>query len=1597
VAGPKFTNGAGNPTQSLWVGSIGSTSDQGGLGAFSINLSPAAPPNTQITTYTGMKAVTLSLGRGDNVVTLDDPPPAPVQKTTVNPGDGADQIVINNYGANTKLNLGAGIDNVDVRVTAPKTTNDVLNIIGGSGIDTIDIESTGDNSHTNFTGTTGQYFVTIESVGKASDTEISLGPQDDTVRVLLAGLPKDATINLDGLDPSIKTATDPGDTLILDPQDPAAHINFTGDFETGGTANLSGFATVNYKHFETDEVIAGPNVTFDQPKYAVVEGSSLTVTVTIHANGTNNTLQEPVLFDIEGNGNWGDASATATATGTPGLYKVTLTLSWAQLLDFGLNDVGSYRIAVRATNGDGFSASATADVSVLYKAPVVTIADGAHTVDIGTPFTIDFSAVWPTPKERAINWIIDWGDGTTQILGSTALTATHIYLTTGAAAITATVTDKDNSKGTTSNVYKLDVTVPAPDAGGPYEISEGDSLTVTGSAVGTPTDTFWVINGKTYDKTTSVKLDWNDLVALGINDDGLYDMSFSASYKDFVTGANDTVTTKVKLTVDDTAPTILSVTNTGPVNQGQDVKVSIDATDISPVDAGTLRFRVLIDGGTYDSGFQPASAASLLDSQLIDWIVPGANLLQDGQQVIHVQVEDLDGVVSDGYTTVTVIKIPPDVSESVAPTKINEGDSVTLTVNTTTHGNEVIKTWDVQWGDGTSSHYSSNGSPFTHTYLDNGDYKVTSDVIDNSGTTYDSKDVVSVHADNVNPTLSDVKVTTPIDENSFADLSGKISDPGILDNFVMTVNWGDGSSNIYQLPAATENFDVAHQYANPGKYTITTSAVDKDGGQSNVVTSQLEVDNVAPVLGPIAVNPHQTDENGHTVTVSGTYTDVGPNDTHTVTIDWGDGTVMSSTDKNTTIKINTLNRSFTATHVYLDNPPVGTPGSAYTISAFVTDVTEKNAPLVSNTSTAKVEVDNVAPIFAEFTLNGVPYTPPVNGQVTSSLTIFEKGVVTIVGTIRDPGILDTEKLTINWNDPGVATQTVQLTRDALDPEVWHFTVAHQYIRDNPGGIYMPLRTITLTATDKDGGTHTVQAKITIAHIEPIIDGVSVNPPILVAGGEVELIGHITDSGLHPVASIVIDWGDGSAPVSLGTPDPNTRVTYDAATHIFTAIHTYLRTGVSGLHADKIHISVFDDDTGFAFATTSVLIEALPLFGFPEFFTSFVSENELGGPVNLAEPGDNFHSTVFNSIDVLDGGMRVGRLVADEGGAQIQLPLNLAELGGDDISKVEIDWGDGNKETLANPGTGTFDVAHGYPHVVGDAEIATGALNGNEPEVTVRAYKKDADGHDVLSSIKRYKLQFTNATPRIDRFSLHRDGGVDGDVDTIGGRIVYPNLPGSLSISITWPDGTTSDGAIELKNGEYWFSANRHYAGSAPAGMVVMRIVNTSNSKVIGLFELNPPHAATNAPASPPAQPPANPRHGDASPMLRPNRALALGGEGSSSVTTSDLALAFGAGVLASTSGLKKKSEQAEDEQSDDGARLAFAPPAMWIDRALATSMQKQRTSVDVGWLKTPFRVDAKPARSKPVIVRELDEHGDGWLVASETARNDAGDWLELRE
>src|SRR5260370_17784070 len=113
-------------------------------------------------------------------------------------------------------------------------------------------------------------------------------------------------------------------------------------------------------------------------------------------------------------------------------------------------------------------------------------------------------------------------------------------------------------------------------------------------------------------------------------------------------------------------------------------------------------------------------------------------------------------------------------------------------------------------------------------------------------------------------------------------------------------------------------------------------------------------------------------------------------------------------------------------------------------------------------------------------------------------------------------------------------------------------------------------------------------------------------------------------------------------------------------------------------------------------------------------------------------------------------------------------------------------------------------------------------------------------------------------------------------------------------------------------------------------MVSLRFINTSNSKIIGSFELNPRSSTSLDPASPPVQGPAsNQRHGDAAPALRSDRAVAFRAPGGLAVTKSDLALMFGAGVLAVGGPLQKASTRLQH-------------PSFWLHPPPSRAIRRRR-------------------------------------------------------
>src|SRR5207237_1111024 len=128
---------------------------------------------------------------------------------------------------------------------------------------------------------------------------------------------------------------------------------------------------------------------------------------------------------------------------------------------------------------------------------------------------------------------------------------------------------------------------------------------------------------------------------------------------------------------------------------------------------------------------------------------------------------------------------------------------------------------------------------------------------------------------------------------------------------------------------------------------VTVTVSDSDANTASASTS-ITVNNVPPVIpaGGLKLSAATINE-GDAVNLTGTFTDPGPLETHTVVINWGDG----SADTTLSLGANVLR--FSANHPYQNNRPGNAP---YTIGVTVTDQDKGSA-----STSASLTVNNLAP------------------------------------------------------------------------------------------------------------------------------------------------------------------------------------------------------------------------------------------------------------------------------------------------------------------------------------------------------------------------------------------------------------------------------------------------------------------------------------------------------------------------------------------------------------------------------------------------------------------------------------------------------------
>lgn len=226
----------------------------------------------------------------------------------------------------------------------------------------------------------------------------------------------------------------------------------------------------------------------------------------------------------------------------------------------------------------------------------------------------------------------------------------------------------------------------------------------------------------------------------------------------------------------------------------------------------------------------------------------------------------------------------------------------------------------------------------------------------------------------------------------------------------------------------------------PGYGTISA------GGKQIQLENVELVQGIAPVINSVSMSATTVDENG-VPTLTGAFTDPGSAATHTVTIDWGDGspsTVLNLAGQ----------RTFTTTHRFLDDNPTGTSSDLNNIRVTVTD--NDNLSAAGN---ASIAVNNVAPVLTAFGSNS-----------PASSLVKERQPVTLQGVFTDVGTQDTHNAILDWGD---GTTTTAVVTEANGSGSFVGTRAY-----SSGGIY----NVSSSLTDDDLGGATGATAIYITGV-----------------------------------------------------------------------------------------------------------------------------------------------------------------------------------------------------------------------------------------------------------------------------------------------------------------------------------------------------------------------------------------------------------------------------------------------------------------------------------------------------------------------------------
>jgi Ca2+-binding RTX toxin-like protein len=375
--------------------------------------------------------------------------------------------------------------------------------------------------------------------------------------------------------------------------------------------------------------------------------------------------------------------------------------------------------------------------------------------------------------------------------------------------------------------------------------------------------------------------------------------------------------------------------------------------------------------------------------------------------------------------------------------------------------------------------------------------------------------------------------------------------------------------------------------------------------------------------------------------------DPGVKDSFTLAVDWGDGSPLD----NVTLPAGTT--TFSRTHTYVN------PNQADTQFNVGVTVTDKDGGQATASKSLTVTNTVVPPA-----LNGVTITSSVN----------EGSNATLAGTITNPGT-DALSLSVDWGD-GSGPQTVTLSAGATG-----FSVTHKFA-DNMAA---PAN-VGVTLMSGGVASSTASTSVTVKNVPPTLSNLAMSSPD--SSGVSNLTGVISDPGTADSFTVVVNWGDGSAPQTL---------TFAAGTTNFSVPHTYAASGLNGNGATmQVGVTVTDKDGG----TSTASAGNVQVQGNGQLMVSGTSGNDV---IDIQDIGTGIQVTVNGKVTVYTY-ESVDSIYVDAGAGDDIVTI------GDNVNDVYVYGGDGNDKISDGDGDNTLSGGAGKDSLDGGA--GDDRLNGN---------------------------------------------------------------------------------------------------------------------------------------------------------------------------------------------------------------------------------------------------------------------------------------------